>query len=39
VGIKHGHRINVYQYMEPACEAIDSSPPRDLALCAHMDRG
>jgi class 3 adenylate cyclase len=39
VGIKHGHRINVYQYMEPGCEFIDSSPPRDLALCAHMDRG
>ena len=39
VGIKHGHRINVYQYMEPGCEFIDSSPPRDLALCAHIDRG
>jgi hypothetical protein len=38
-GIKHGHRINVYQYIEPDCDSIASSAPEDLALCAHIERG
>jgi class 3 adenylate cyclase len=38
VGIKHGRRINVYQYIEPDCDSIDSTPPKELALCTHMDR-
>jgi class 3 adenylate cyclase len=38
IGIKHGRRINVYQYVEPGCASIDSSAPRDLALCVHMER-
>jgi class 3 adenylate cyclase len=38
VGIKHGRRINVYQYIEPDCDSINSTPPRDLALCVHMER-
>jgi hypothetical protein len=38
IGIKHGHRINIYQYIEHDCESIDSTPPEDLALCAHIER-
>jgi class 3 adenylate cyclase len=38
VGIKHGRRINVYQYMEPDCDSIDSSAPKELALCTHLER-
>jgi hypothetical protein len=38
IGIKHGHRINVYQYIELDCDSIDSTPPEGLALCAHIER-
>jgi hypothetical protein len=38
VGIKHGRRIDVYQYIEQDCASIDSTPPKELALCAHFDR-
>jgi len=38
IGIKHGRRINAYQYIEPDCDYIDSTPPEDLALCVHLER-
>lgn len=38
IGIKHGRRINVYQYIEPDCESINFTPPEDLALCVHIER-